>query len=151
MTMLSGAQVVDFVGNLIDKGKQERKFSIDLTAKSITQLEGRGRIDFGGSEFEWGQRTVLSPKRLNPQETFGWWKLTKGEYIIRLNESVILPAGYLGLVLPHERIVLNGAHHPMLLLQSTVEHVEVLLCVSEVGIDIKENARISSLNAFKIG
>jgi len=150
MKLITGKQISEFLESVINKEVQEHEFCFDLTAKSITQLEGVGKVDFGGKEFEWGQRTVMSPKRIAPDDSYGWWKLSAGEYIIRLNESIKLPQGYFALVAPHERIVQNGCHHPNLWLQGPAEHIEVLLCVPAVGINIKENARISYLMAFQI-
>lgn len=150
MKMITGTEVSGFLKNVIAKEIQEQEFSFDLTVRSITQLEGHGKVDFSGKEFEWGQRTVLSPKRVAPDDSHGWWKLQRGQYIVRLNESISLPAGHIAIVVPHERIVQNGAYHPMLLVQDSTEHAEVLLSVSDAGIEIKENARISSLVTFQI-
>lgn len=140
----------EFLDSVINKEIQVHEFSVDLTAKSITQLEGVGKVDFGGKEFQWGQRTVMSPKRINPEDSYGWWRLPAGEYIVRLNESISLPSGYIAMVLPHERIVQNGCHHPAILLENSAQYIEILLNVSNVGIKIKENARISYVTAFQI-
>lgn len=147
MILLTGEQIAGFLTKYIDKEKQMGKFSFDLTVKSITQLEGVGRVDFGGSEFEWGQRSILSPKRIGPGDDFGWWKLSKGEYIVRLNEAVNLPENTVVTILPHDRIAQNGAQHAPALLQSSQEHIEILLQVGCLGIEIKENARVSYLVA----
>lgn len=149
MNILTGEAIADFMERYIDKEKQTSAYSFELTVKSITQIEGIGRVDFSGKEFQWGQRTVLSPKRFIPNDEHGWWRLSQGEYVIRFNEAVNLPANTMAYVLPHDRISQNGAHHAPLLLQGPTQYVEVLFHAGQIGIEIKENARISLLMAVK--
>ena len=150
MQILKGETIAGFVEKIIDKNRQIGPYSVDLTVKSITQLEGVGRVDFSGKEFAWGQRTILSPKQIMPSDEFGWWRLASGEYVVRLNEALNLPPSTLAIVLPHERIAQNGADHSALFIQTPMQHIEVLLQVGKVGIEIKENARISYMMAFNL-
>ena len=149
MKILTGKAIAEFIERSIDKQKQTNTFAFELTAKSITQLEGVGKVDFGGNEFEWGQRSILSPKRFLPNDEYGWWKLTHGEYIVRFNEAIKLPPNTMGYILPLDRIAQNGAHHAPLLIQSAMEHVEILFQVGQIGIELKENARISMVMVFE--
>jgi deoxycytidine triphosphate deaminase len=148
MNILKGEVIAGFVGKLITQDKQVGPYSVDLTVKSISQLDGVGRVDFSGKEFAWGQRTILSPKQVQPADELGWWRLPEGEYIVRFNEALNLPPGTMAIILPHERISQNGAYHSALLIHTPLPHAEVLLQVGKVGIEIKENARISYLLAF---
>jgi len=149
MKILTGKSVAEMLEKCISKEIQTHSFTFDLTAKSITQLEGVGKVDFSGDEFEWGQRTILSPKRMAPGEQYGWWKLGPGEYIVRLNEAINLPPKTIGIVLPLDRLTQNGADHAPLVITSSQQFLEILLQVGHVGIEIKENARISSLSAYQ--
>ncbi|MBN2092011.1 hypothetical protein JW964_20505, partial [candidate division KSB1 bacterium] len=104
MKILTAEEIAALVEKSVDNEKQGHDFSYDLTAKSVTELEGTGKVDFSGKEFEWGQRTILSPKRMTPGDPFGWWKLASGEYILRLNEAINLPPNCMGIILPLDRI-----------------------------------------------
>jgi deoxycytidine triphosphate deaminase len=150
MTILDGLSIAAFLDKYIDKEKQSGPHSFDLTAKSITQLEGIGRVDFSGKEFEWGQRSIISPKSFKPGESLGWWKLPQGEYIVRFNEAITLPDNSVAIVYPHDRISQNGAHHIPINIQSSTAFIEVLLVVGRQGIEIKENARISYVMVFQL-
>ncbi len=151
MKILTSEEIAALVDKCVDKAKQSHEFSFDLTAKSVTELEGTGKVDFSGKEFEWGQRTILSPKRMTPGDPFGWWKLTNGEYILRLNEAINLPPNCVGIILPLDRITQNGAHHAPLVVTKSTPFVEILLQVGHVGIEIKENARISAMTIYQLG
>jgi len=150
MNIVNGDAMTAFVGNLRNKDRQVGSYSVDLTVKSISQLEGVGRVDFSGKDFAWGQRSILSPKQTEISDPRGWWRLPAGQYLVRLNEGLTLPPNSIAMVLPHERICQNGAYHPALFIQAAVQHIEVLLQVGNFGIEIKENARISYVLVFDL-
>ena len=149
MKILDGNLIVELLDKYVDQEKQTGAFSFDLTIRSITQLEGVGRVDFSGKEFEWGQRSILSPKSFNPGDNHGWWRLAQGEYVIRFNEALTLPENCIAVIHPLDRIAQNGAHHAPAFIQSSAPYLEVLLAVGRQGIEIKENARVSSLMIFQ--
>ncbi|MCI0514483.1 hypothetical protein L0128_14810 [candidate division KSB1 bacterium] len=150
MKSVTGNTIAEFLEKFVDKSKQIRENSVELTVKSITQLERSGKIDFVGNEFQWAQRTVLSPRRIQPNDEAGWWKLTAGDYIVRLNEAIKLPPNHLALIMPQDRIVQNGAYHAPIIIQTEVPYVEVLLQVGRAGIEVKENARFSQVIVFQL-
>jgi deoxycytidine triphosphate deaminase len=150
MKSVTGNTIAEFLEKFVDKSKQIRENSVELTIKSITQLEGIGKIDFVGNEFQWAQRTVLSPRRINPGDESGWWTLTAGDYIVRLNEVIQLPPNHLAIILPQDRIIQNGAYHAPVIIQTAVPYVEVLLQVGRAGLEVKENARFSQVIVFQL-
>lgn len=145
MRLLQGDDLKGCVQNFTYEKKQLDDPFVYLTVAGVARVTGIGQVDFGGSEWHLGAREALQPEKASDEETYGWWHLGPGAYIITFNETITLPDGALGFVEPSERITRNGTYHPTVALPESDDALEVLLIVSPPGIDIKENARISRL------
>ena len=150
MKIVSGQSILDFVKNHINLEKQLHSESINLTIKSIYEIQSKGRIDFGGSEFVIGNRKEITPVKEKPDDKLGWWDLPHGDYLIVFNEKVHLIKGYIGILQPLERLIVNGTTHESVMITSNVDKVEANLRVGRSGLMIKQNARISNLIIFKV-
>jgi len=132
---------------------QVEQQSVSLTAGGINELTGSGELDFGGSEFKLGEREAVEPQKRNPEDDYGWWSLPEGQYILELNESVKLGSGQVGILQPHEHLYWNGSTHPTVLIDSDDSNMRLMvpLTVGHNGIEIKENARVSTLYLHEQG
>ena len=121
--------------------------SVSLTAGGIKELVGSGELDFGGSEFKLGEREPIEPQKRDSEDDYGWWSLPEGQYILELNETVRLSGHQCAIIQPHEHLYWNGASHPTLLLDEDDSDMRLMLplTVGRNGIEIKENARVSTL------
>lgn len=133
------------VTNYIHAGKQlsEETSSMLLTAGRIGTFEGKGSLDFGGSEYSAAPISWLQPVKGSAEDKHGWWRLQPGSYLLELNESLQLHSGETAVLQVWEEVVRAGASHPTQLIRSSRETPATVLQVAAPGIDIKENARIS--------
>jgi len=145
MRILTGEEVQPLLAGIIYAERQRQKRSFDLTVKVICRLKLPGALDFGGSEFKPTEVEVQKERRRNPGDKYGWWELSPGGYMVRFNETLSLPEGYVAMLVPHERLLRAGGTHPLLFLQTGEVPSEVPLVVPSVGLQIKENARISTV------
>jgi len=142
---LSGEEIAALLSGTIHLPKQIEPSSVHLTAGKVFQPTSSGAVDFGGSEYSEAEREAIAPKKLAPEDKYGWWDLPQGTYILELNESLSLPEDTIGLLVPSRRITQSGASHPAQLLTGQCESIVVPLFVPSVGIRIKQNARVSQL------
>lgn len=149
MQIIRGEKILTHLSNLINEKKQLYNECVNLTIKSIYEISSKGQIDFGGSEFILGSRKEIKPKKLNPDDSYGWWDLEQGDYLIIFNEKINIPDRYFGFIQPLERILVNGTTHESMFVLSHIDKVEVNLRVGKRGLKIKQNARISNLIIFK--
>jgi hypothetical protein len=134
-----------------DTQQSAARDGLDLTAASMFAFTAPGRLDFGGDEEQPAERRRLDPEKHDPEDDYGWWDLEAGTYAVRFNEAVELASGQVALVVPHERLLQAGAHHPVSGLRApreAGEALEAVLSVGRAGLHIKENARLSTLLLF---
>ena len=127
---------------------------LDLTAADVFAFTAPGQIDFGGDEARPAERERLTPEKTDPGDDYGWWNLDAGTYAIRYNESIELTRDQIALLVPHERLLAAGAHHPVSWLRAPREvddALETVLSVGDPGLHVKENARLSTLLFFEGG
>ena len=141
MRILSADEAAEQLENVIHLQTQRAVDGVDLTVGGVYKLEGGGRLDFGGSEFEEAEQMVMHPERRSREDEYGWWKLTPGEYIIEYNEEFVGEG--IARVYPHSRLLRAGASHAAF--RPEPGKLKTLLQVAEGGVHIKENARISTL------
>lgn len=104
MTVLTGKQIIDnnIVTDLIDCEKQTQSCGIDLTVSKIEMYKSEGSIDFDNSN------RVLP--RLEESGKFqGVWHLVPGAYLVTLNETVSVPANYMGIARARSSLLRMGA------------------------------------------
>jgi hypothetical protein len=150
MKLLTCDEIADTILNLINTEKQFHVKTLFLTVKSIYKIQGRGSVDFGGSEYKEAERILISPIKKNQNDKYGWWELEKGTYFIEFNEKFGSPKQRLYIISPSKRILNNGTYHSLIVKVEKEFSPKTLLIVGENGIFIKENARISLCKVFEI-
>ncbi len=143
MNLLSGSDILRFTEGLISARKQQAAFSVDLTVRSVSKVNRGGSLDFGGGEYEEASCVSLKPEKKTPEETYGWWKLESGSFIVRFNETIDPLGSGTIMILPHERLLAAGGSHAPLVVDKLHEKICVIIQVGSEGLAIKENARIS--------
>ncbi len=145
MRFCLGKDIAAMAEKLISEKHQVHRYNIDLTVSKILTVKKEGDLDFGGNEEKEALTEELKPEKRNPEDKYGWWALTAGEYIVKFNEKTTIPENCLGILQPLPRTMKAGVIHPVLVLPAGEGAREVVLLVGKSGLNIKENARISSL------
>ena len=141
-----GADILEFISNVIHEKKQVEEHSIYLTISKVFKFTSKAEIDFGDREYKESDQQEINPIKRAPEDKYGWWDLSCGEYLIEFNEELqdVLPSAKLVILQPSERITLNGAFHTTKIIEKRGK-IRVTLYIGKNGINIKENARISKL------
>ena len=134
--------VSQFVDNMVYEPAQVHDHGVDLTVSAIYAVTGPGRLDFGGDELEDAALEPLPTEPRNPADEYEWWSLEAGQYVVQYNE-------FLGevdeplMLQPRNELLARGGTHPTLYVFS---HLPLLpLSVPDGGLEVKENARVSTL------
>lgn len=143
MSFMKGTEILSFTADLISEKKQVGAFSVDLTVRSVSKARTGGSLDFGGGEYIEAEAVTLHPEKSSPEETYGWWRLEVGNYLVRFNESISPPAKGLIMIVPHERLLAASGSHPAVAVERLDQTVCLPLQVGSGGLGIKENARVS--------
>ena len=149
MQLASGKQLVQRVRNLISEKYQVHAFAVDLTAKQIYSLNPTGEVDFGGSEYLPAERHPVTSHQKHSQDRYQWWTLMHGAYLLEFNETLELAEDEMALLEPHERLLRAGAEHPAQFLRGTVNPLTTLLSVTSARVQVKQNARLSTLRVLR--
>ena len=134
------SDLVDAVSGLVHEPTQTQGAGLDLTVASVHEPTRSGQVDFGGGELAPAETSELDPEKRDPDDDYGWWDLDAGVYLLEHNER--LDAEEPVTLGPRVELVERGASHPTL---RVTELPRVPLVVPDPGIDIKENARVSTL------
>ena len=145
MNVCTGKDLVRFVKGLISEKHQVSVSSIDLTVSRISEIDKGGSLDFGGSEEEGSLVNEIKPVKKQDDDKYGWWVLSEGEYMIEFNEEIDVPEGFLFVLKPHQRTLNAGGIHPTMIYATGEKIEKVPLVIGKAGMNIKENARISSI------
>lgn len=151
MQLVSGKEAVQRVRNLIKAEQQTHAYAVELTAKQLYSLNPTGAVDFGGSEYVAAERHPVPSHQKHSQDRYQWWTLVHGAYQVEFNEVIELAEDEMALLEPHERLLRAGAEHPALFLRGKINPLTILLSVSGARLEIKQNARISTLRIFRLG
>jgi deoxycytidine triphosphate deaminase len=140
--MTSGSDLLDRVDGLLHEDTQVHEVGIDLTVAEIHEVTAPGRLDFGGGELD--PVTVDPHDRVwrNEDDDYQWWHLDGSTYLLEYNESLATDDPLV--VQPREALCERGGTHPTL---RTIDLGRVPLTVPDVGLRIKENARVSTVVA----
>ena len=92
MRYLEGDAVASILKGMISAKRQQHHYETDLTANSIYRLTGPGAVDFGGSEELPAPSEKITPEKTSAEDSYGWWDLAPGTYILRYNEVAALAA-----------------------------------------------------------
>jgi len=151
MQLVSGREAVQRVRNLIKAEQQTHAYAVELTAKQLYSLNPTGAVDFGGSEYVPAEPHPVPTHQKHSQDRYQWWTLVHGAYQVEFNEVIELAEDEMALLEPHERLLRAGAEHPALFLRGKINPLTILLSVSGARLEIKQNARISTLRIFRLG
>ena len=136
-----------FVDDLVYEPTQTDSPGLDLTVDSISRITEPGRVDFGGGELDPAETEPVGTAKRDPEDDYGWWDLSAGVYLIEYNETLSVPDDVRLVCQTRAAVRARGAFHPTLHLGSEAALEPVPLSVGEGGIEIKENARLSTLLA----
>jgi len=147
--ILSKTQILDRIENenmvseYIDLNTQLTPNGFDLTMNSIYKFDGTGRIDFNNKE-------RLLPKHIMIEESdTGSYLLTKGTYIMDLNEMLRIPLDIVGLEYSRSSLLRSGCFTPSAFFDSGyIGHPQLILVVNN-DIELLPNARVSQLVFFE--
>ncbi len=141
---MAGNKIISFISDFIDQSKQVQPNGVDLTVGKIMAFANTGQIDFDNSE-----RHLPDYMDLEPQNN--WYELKQGAYLVRYNEVVEIPSGFVGLLLPRSSLMRSGAIIFSALWDSGYKGrgVGMLVVHNPYGIRIKQNARIGQITFVK--
>ncbi|MFB6185745.1 MAG: dCTP deaminase, partial [Halobacteriaceae archaeon] len=88
----------------------------------------------------------VATTRRNADDTYEWWYLDHGQYIVEYNES--LSEDTKVIIQPHPNLLQVGGVHPTYI-TDTLQNVPLVAPTG--GLRIKENARISTLYEYPNG
>ena len=142
-------EVLDRVENLVHPETQVREHGIDLTVSAIHEVTEAGRIDFGGDELAEADLEPHELTRRNPDDEYQWWHLDAGTYVLQYNELVTGDEHARLLLQPRNKLMARGASHPTVTVGGHLPLVP--LTVGGAGIEIKENARVSTVVPVEAG
>lgn len=148
MNWIDGETVFEeYLSETLHGDTQIESSAVSLTAGAIYNPTEPGDLDFGGSEFQLADRDPVPAKKRNEDDDYGWWELPGGNWILELNENITYSGPFSAVLHPHDHLTWNGASHPTLWLSDDEADMRLLvpLTVPDSGINIKENARVSTL------
>ncbi len=150
MRMLTGKEGAKRISGCISKRHQVHAYTVELTANQIYSLRATGAVDFGGSELLPAEPVPLPTFQKHSQDRYQWWTLVHGAYLVEFNETLDLRANETALLEPHERMLRAGAEHATRFLRGKMDPVYAILNITTGKIELKQNARISSLRFFSL-
>lgn len=150
MELMSGKQAVARVRNLLSEKHQVHAYAVELTAKHIYNMNPTGAVDFGGSEYVPAERRPVPTQQKHSQDPYQWWTLMHGAYLMEFNEILELADNEIALLEPHERLLRAGAEHAVQFLRGKLNPVTTLLSVTSARMQVKQNARVSTLRVFRL-
>lgn len=151
MKLLSSYDILDLTDNIIHEDTQLHEQHLDLTVAEVHRLTDAGSLDFGGSEFTPAESDPIDPKKLNPNDSYGWWDLKIDTYKAVFNESVEVPEDLLAVITPHIHAEKSGIIINTLYIsaEDDLDELSMYFHVPVAGCKIKENARIATLRFLR--
>jgi deoxycytidine triphosphate deaminase len=137
--------LTSFVDGLVHEPTQTESPGLDLTVAAVHKVVDPGRIDFGGGELTDATTEPVETDLRNPDDDYGWWHLSNDVYLLEYNETLPGPTDVGLVVQPRDELRTRGAFHPTLHLAGDADFGTVPLSVSNGGLMLKENARVSTL------
>lgn len=149
MNILSSAQILERISNIIHEDTQLHQSGIDLTVNAIERFTQRGSLDFGGSEFEPAGTESIKPKKKNEEDDYGWWFLETGTYKAKFNEEISLDDDICALITLHDHARKAGLLANTNIIESSGK-LSMVFEVPSIGCNIKENARLAILYLINV-
>lgn len=122
-----------------------------LTVQAIYSRGGLGILGCWNLPSAWTHEERLFA--VEPQRgkgPFSSWDLANGEYLVQFNETLVLTDNELAILRPLDRLMASGATHPILCLDELSRGLLIPLLVSQPGIRIYRNARISAVTIMPV-
>jgi len=138
--------LTQFVDGIVHEPTQTEGRGLDLTVTEIYEIDGPGRVDFGGGELADADLEPHNRTLRNPDDDYEWWHLDAGQYLIEYNESLALPEDMVGTIQVRDAVRERGGSHPTL---SVADLGHVPLSVGGAGLRVKENARVSTVTGVE--
>jgi len=135
------SDLVDAVSGLVHEPTQTEGAGLDLTVAAVRAPTAPGQVDFGGGEVAPAETVEITPEKRDPADDYGWWDLEGGVYPLEFNERLDTTTPVT--LEPRTELAERGAFHPTL---RVTDLPRVPLVVPDAGIQIKENARVSTLH-----
>ena len=140
--MTDAEELLERVDGIVHEDTQLHEAELDLTVAEIHDIDRPGEIDFGGDGLEAAVRSPHEKNLRNPDDDYAWWELGAGTYLVEYNERL---ASEQPLVCqPRSELLERGGSHPTVFVR---ELGPIPLLVPPAGLDLKENARVSTLLA----
>jgi len=139
------------VRSLISRRATEQGRIFHLTLRSVYHPEGLGILgcsDLAGGSIDEQQLAYVEPHRDSGAEPY--WDLVNGEYLLQFNETLVLAENELALIRPLDDLMASGGTHPIVCLGELSEAMLMPMLVSQSGIRIHQNARISLVTIVPI-
>lgn len=140
--MTDAERLAEHVEGIVHEETQVHERGLDLTVETIHEVDAPGAIDFGGGELDAAVTSSHDTNLRNPNDDYGWWELAEGTYLLEYNETLAVEESIV--CQPRTELLERGASHPTLHVR---ELGRVPLSVPPAGLDLKENARVSTLLA----
>lgn len=132
--------LTEHVDGLVHEETQVTDRGLDLTVASVHRVTAAGRIDFGGGELEPAGTEPMSAVKRSEDDDYGWYRLESGTYLLEYNETLETEEAFT--LQPRDALLERGAFHPTL---EVDELHRVPITVAAGGLELKENARVSTL------
>ena len=149
MILRSGNELAERLKGIVLAKYQVHRFCVDLTVKSISELDPTGRVDFGGGEYAPAGRIAITPKSERREDSYEWWTLSRGAYFVEFNETLTLAENEMVMLEPDVRLWRAGGSIMQAFLRGSVAPIETLLLVNLLRLQIKQNARVAHLRLFQ--
>lgn len=142
----------NLVSNFCDLDTQLTPNGFDLTVAKIYEFTGTGAVDFSNKERKIPECRELIAQKEKPEEKFGWWSLKPGVYKVVTNEIVRLPLDLIGVAYPRSSLLRLGAFTQTGVWDAGFEGISefVLVVTNQLGMKLKQNARVAQLLFTKI-
>lgn len=134
-------ELTDHIDGIVHEPTQVSDDHIALTVTEVYEITAPGRIDFGGGELEPAALTPYERTWRHSDDDYQWWELDAGTYLIEYNEAFEAPDPVL--IQPRDELLARGAFHPTYRTRSCRR---LPLTVGGAGLNLKENARVSTIS-----
>jgi dUTP pyrophosphatase len=140
------------VEGFIDLETQLTPNGFDLTAGVISEFVSGAALDFSNKERVLPQTKELLPLKKNSEDKHGWWKLAKGAYKVKTNETINMPNNMTALAFTRTSLLrMGGFTQNGVWDAGFAGRSEFILVVENpFGIELKENARVVQLVFFPV-
>jgi deoxycytidine triphosphate deaminase len=150
MPLKTGRELAEHLEGIVLEKFQVHRFSVDLTVKSVFEVDPTGRVDFGGGEYAAAGRIAITPIPDRSEDAYVWWTLSRGCYFVEFNETLKLSEAEIAILEPDDRLMRAGGTLSPAFLRGTMSPIETLLTVGVMRLQVKQNARIARLRLFNL-